>query len=198
MNNFTLSEQQQFKGSQFSTEYFSGCDINVYINHKKAVEVVGLEFSVQEQVEPIFGYASYTYNKLVKGSRFVSGILTINYTTKNYLIDLLGSPPLPKNIFTVDSSITNKKISDKYIDDVEGKINLFWIDSSSEERNKRPFIIENNNGANIKILFGSNHKTEANTSREIVDARFFNPSISTAVSGETIFEHYQFIAKDYL
>ena len=62
----------------------------------KAVEVVGLEFSVQEQVEPIFGYASYTYNKLVKGSRFVSGILTINYTTKNYLIDLLGSPRFPK------------------------------------------------------------------------------------------------------
>lgn len=73
----------------FPENYFSGCDVSVFIGDVWVEEVVSISFAVMEQVQPIFGYNSYTYDTVARGSRVIEGSLRINFTEGNYLNRIL-------------------------------------------------------------------------------------------------------------
>lgn len=56
----------------FAEEYFCGTDINVEVNGKQ-VGLIAIEYTLQEQLKPIYGYASRVYDDIAKGSRIVVG-----------------------------------------------------------------------------------------------------------------------------
>lgn len=56
----------------FAEEYFCGTDINVELNGKET-PLVAIEYTLQEQLKPIYGYASRVYDDIAKGSRIVVG-----------------------------------------------------------------------------------------------------------------------------
>lgn len=70
---------------RFSEEYFSGADVRIYFGSTWVDEVVGLQFSMQENAAPIFGYASYTYDRMAVGSRQIQGTFRINFKESYYL-----------------------------------------------------------------------------------------------------------------
>lgn len=78
-------------GGRHYASYYSGTDIGIYFGDKWIDEVVEIEWSLQEQVAPIYGYASYTWDKVARGSRFVTGSFAINFKEAGYLQTILNS-----------------------------------------------------------------------------------------------------------
>lgn len=79
------------EGTEISREYFSGANVNVYFGDIWVDQLFSIEFSLQEQVAPIFGFNSYTWDRIARGSRFISGTFTINFTENGYLQTILDS-----------------------------------------------------------------------------------------------------------
>jgi hypothetical protein len=71
--------------TRFRNEYFSGADVRIYFGDIWVDEITSLQFTLQEQVAPIFGYASFTWDKVARGSRYVQGSFTINFKESYYL-----------------------------------------------------------------------------------------------------------------
>ena len=65
---------QQREENLFLEEYYSGTDTKVYLNNKQQSEISYISFSLNEQLKPIYGYASRTFDDMSVGNRIVTGI----------------------------------------------------------------------------------------------------------------------------
>ncbi len=70
---------------RFNEEYFAGSDVRIYFGNTWVDEIVSLQFTLQENTAPIFGYASYTYDRVAIGSRQIQGTFRINFKESYYL-----------------------------------------------------------------------------------------------------------------
>jgi hypothetical protein len=95
----TLTSTTEYK--RFNNEYFSGADVRLYFGDTWVDEITSINFELQEQVQPIYGYASYTFDKIARGSRVVRGSFSINFKESFYLHSLLNS--LQSNLKAKDS-----------------------------------------------------------------------------------------------
>jgi hypothetical protein len=75
----------------FSEDYFSGADVNIFFGDIWVDEAVSLGFSMQEEVLPIYGYASYTFDTVARGRRIVQGSFGINFKNVGYLQQILAN-----------------------------------------------------------------------------------------------------------
>lgn len=73
----------------FSQEYFSGADMHIYFGDIWIDDITSLEFTLQEEVLPIYGYNSYTFDALARGRRQIVGSFTLNFTSVGYLQNVL-------------------------------------------------------------------------------------------------------------
>lgn len=71
--------------TRFRADYFSGADVRIYFGDIWVDEITGLQFTLQEQVAPIYGYASYTWDKVARGTRLIQGSFRINFRESYYL-----------------------------------------------------------------------------------------------------------------
>lgn len=75
---------------RFSSDFFTGSDVRIYFGDTWVDEITGLAFAVQEQVQPIYGYASYTYDAVARGSRSIQGQFSINFKESYYLHSVMN------------------------------------------------------------------------------------------------------------
>lgn len=73
----------------FPEEYFSGSDINLYLEDTYLEDAQGLEFALREKVLPIYGYNSYTADSFARGQRIVQGSFTIAFREAGYIYRIL-------------------------------------------------------------------------------------------------------------
>lgn len=83
-NNPNLVEHQWFP-----VEYFSGSDVTVYFGDVFLSECNNLSFQIEETVQPVFGYASHTWDCASRGNRLVRGNFEIPFTEAGYLEAIL-------------------------------------------------------------------------------------------------------------
>ena len=80
----------------FLEEYYSGTDTKVYLNGNKQTEISYISFSLNEQLKPIYGYASRTFDDMAVGSRIVTGIFKMPIVNPrnqdSYEVVLQGMP----------------------------------------------------------------------------------------------------------
>lgn len=69
--------------------YYSVIDAEVYFGNEYVEDVHDINWSVRQNVTPLFGYNSYTYDEVARGNRTVFGAFTINFTSPNYLFSIL-------------------------------------------------------------------------------------------------------------
>ena len=69
----------------FPESYFSGADVKIYFGDVFIDDVLGISFTLQEQVKPIFSYASRTYKEVARGNRIVSGKFYIAFREAGYI-----------------------------------------------------------------------------------------------------------------
>lgn len=86
---FELGEQKR---------YYSSVDVDIYFGEYYIDEIVSLEFQVEQNVMPLFGYNSYVYDDLALGNRIVSGRFAINFTSPKYLFNLLEEVALLQEV----------------------------------------------------------------------------------------------------
>lgn len=70
-------------------EYFSGANVHVYFGDVYVEELDSIAFSLEENVAPIFGYNSYTFDTVLRGNRYVTGQFTVNFTENGYVQTIL-------------------------------------------------------------------------------------------------------------
>lgn len=73
----------------YSYEHFTGAQINVVIGDTTVDEIFALEFSVQQNKVPIYGYANQYFNVVASGTVLVTGRFMVNYTNVMYLPGVL-------------------------------------------------------------------------------------------------------------
>jgi hypothetical protein len=64
----------QREGNLFLEEYYSGTDTKIYMDDNEQTEIGYISYSVQEQLKPIYGYASRTFDDVSVGNRIVTGM----------------------------------------------------------------------------------------------------------------------------
>lgn len=75
----------------YSANYYAGSDIRIYFGDIWIDEITSIDFTLQEQVAPIYGYASYTWDRVARGSRYISGSFSINFKETAYLQTIMNS-----------------------------------------------------------------------------------------------------------
>lgn len=66
---------EQTEENLFIEEYYSSTDTKIYIEGVEQTEIAYINYSLQEQLKPIYGYASSTFDDIAIGNRIVTGIL---------------------------------------------------------------------------------------------------------------------------
>ena len=72
---------EQKEENLFIEEYYSSTDTKIYIDDVEQTEIAYINYSVQEQLKPIYGYSSRTFDDVAVGNRIITG--TIKVPIKN-------------------------------------------------------------------------------------------------------------------
>ena len=90
----------------FKEEYFSSTDVEIYFDDKNQTEINYISFSLNEQLKPIYGYASRTWDDVAVGNRIVSGTfqMPINNSKEKQFIDFDSLKGRSRNLNASDNS----------------------------------------------------------------------------------------------
>lgn len=81
--------RQQVEYQQFPEEFFSGADVVIYFGDVWLADITSLQFTLIEPVRPIYGYASYTWDAVKRGTRLIQGRFSIAFREAGYLYRVL-------------------------------------------------------------------------------------------------------------
>ncbi len=73
----------------FPEEYFSGASCSIFFGHKPIVDISGLQFMLQEQMKPIYSYASRTFDEMAIGNRIITGTFKVAFKEAGLLNAIL-------------------------------------------------------------------------------------------------------------
>lgn len=65
--------------------YYSSIDASIYFNGYEIDELVQIQWQTDQQTMPLFGYNSYVWDEVAKGSRMITGAFAINFVIPDYL-----------------------------------------------------------------------------------------------------------------
>lgn len=105
----------------FVEEYFSGTDTKIYIDGEEQKEISYIQYSVNEQLKPIYGYNSRVFDDVSVGNRIVMGVLKIPITNKQEQSSY-------EDVINNESKKTTKDMIDEYnMTEQTNKNNTEWI-----------------------------------------------------------------------
>ena len=85
----TKTAQGFLVDSAIIKRYYSVIDAEVYFGNEYVEDVHDIHWGIQQNVQPLFGYNSYTYDEVARGNRLIVGSFTIVFTSPNYLFSIL-------------------------------------------------------------------------------------------------------------
>lgn len=85
--NYPANSTVEYK--RFNSDYYTGADVRIYFGDIWVDEINNLQFMLQENVAPIYGFCSHTWNRVARGTRQISGSFTINFKESYYLHSVL-------------------------------------------------------------------------------------------------------------
>lgn len=215
--------------------FFSGQDIRVYvaelgdsIEFGRGLPIANLAFNVEQQKQPVYGYASYTYDAVMRGTRIVNGQMTLATRYPGYMRDLLTAAANSRS-----RNLRNKKLEDVYpaghLTEDDRLINQYWsknLDASVLKGNTTewsvhpPFSLivkygiqdvsvngyeqKYNEYDNDNALFHDHNQRlidgiTANPNRLVLEAiELTSVTHQYSPEGEVLAEQYQFFARDII
>lgn len=79
-NSFThkwIPRVDQQEKNLFVEEYYSSTDTQIKMNDEEQTEIGYINYSVQEQLKPLYGYSSRTFDDIAIGNRIVTGTFKV-------------------------------------------------------------------------------------------------------------------------
>lgn len=212
-----------YEYQRYPEEYFSGCDVRIFFGDIFVDEIVTLDLTIAERVEPIYGYASFVADAFARGNRLIQGTFSINFREAFYLKSILNklsnaNPSSTARPFasysddwhkprTADEVLT--QIGENYREMAEKFQKAIWGESESSNVSKPTdsFFYRQNqsnllrNGFNILISYGNSNKDkkeiEPLTANSIIGVQLNGQAKSIkGTDGTPIREVYSFMAKD--
>lgn len=225
MINQYIQQNRTVNYERFPSEYFSGGDIKIYFEDTFLDECTMLQFVLAEQVLPIYGYNSYTFDDVLRGNRIIQGTFRINFKDRGYLFGLLEHI-LEEKIDMIKDDVKNQ---DRMIAEDLDKLYLYAEEGWSREfdfmsqkfedaiwnrqsrkdtqRINEPFFPKK--GFDIIITYGPYKRAEyqdiekyyqkfigKGTVKAIYGVQLTSVQQIIDMSGKPIEEEYTFIAKD--
>lgn len=118
----------------FSNDYFTGSDVSFYMGDIWIDDIVDLEFAVIEQSMPVYGYASYTPDIIIKGNRIIQGAFTINFKSVGYINEVLRYRDPIVNLYRGSDNATKQMLNRNQ--NLEETLKLYGIKSFEELANQ--------------------------------------------------------------
>jgi len=124
------------EGAAYLRRFYSPIDAEIYFGDYFVECCSGLEWTVQQNTQPLFGYNSYVYDEVAQGNRIIQGRFAITVPSPNYLYKMLETAR-EDPITTMESYVipTHERIANKIIGavntDLQGEIdnpehNCIW------------------------------------------------------------------------
>lgn len=85
----TKFNRQQREYQLFPEEFFAAADCQIYFNDVYLEDLTGLSFKLTENTEPIFGYASNTWDYHGRGRRLVQGHFRMAFREAGYMYGIM-------------------------------------------------------------------------------------------------------------
>lgn len=79
------ASKNQFYTKIYDLDYFTGSQMFLYIGDVWVDEITSLEYVIQQQKIPLYGYASQLFDDTAAGRVLVQGSFTINFKEQGYL-----------------------------------------------------------------------------------------------------------------
>lgn len=217
----STTEYQRFK-----SEYFSGADVRIYFGDIWVDEITNLQFTLQEQVVPIYGYASYTWDKVARGNRFIQGSFNINFKESYYLHSVMQrlSSKMKTNSTTTPMFDTKQwkegldiehliakagkssfdELANEFEKTMWGEAANVYLKDITRGRFMHPYFNNDEqlqeHGFNILIAYGPmnepNGMNASSTAHSLVDVQLTGVSQIVGGDGRPVEEQYTFIARD--
>ena len=68
---------EQRENNLFVEEYYSSTDVKIVLGDVEQTEIGYISYAVQEQLKPLYGYNSRTYDEVAIGNRIVTGVFKV-------------------------------------------------------------------------------------------------------------------------
>lgn len=112
----------------YREEYYSSTDTEIYFDGDKQTEIGFIQYEIQEQLKPIYGYNSRTFDDVVIGNRIVVGQFTVPIKNK-------AKQEWQKEDFVSRNTASNS--IDDYNNNENSKLyNTEWFGSTARNINK--------------------------------------------------------------
>ena len=102
---------------RFPSRYFSGADVDIYFKDLYIDEITGIEFQIQENIQPIYGYASYRVDAWARGNRIITGTFRINFRSPYYLHYIINEIEFRKR----EGEPSGESLPDENISPISGR-----------------------------------------------------------------------------
>lgn len=116
IQNKSFYDYQYQRRADTDKSYFSGANARVYFGDIWVEEMVSIQFGIDENVAPIYGFNSYMFDKVARGTRMVSGAFIINHTETDYINIILER--LYNNIDAANNNLLNSSQVDGLLSDL--------------------------------------------------------------------------------
>lgn len=174
-------------------QYYSQIDAKIFFGGQYVEDIAAINCSIVQNVMPITGYNSHIPDEVVQGSRYITGMFVINFTSPNYLNELVKtaravSLEQAKKV-TINSEIGSTKLSSNFYLNKE-------TDRETDFSNHN-FIFEGYFDIDIVLgedtAFGGKARHYILESVKIGQAQIVSPNGNT---GQAMQEMYRFVGKD--
>ena len=181
-------------GSSVYKKYYSDTSVELYFNGHWVEDINAIQWNIDRQVQPLFGYNSFIYDDIALGVRRIIGSFRINFTEPNRLSKLIEQSKIDaqENADTVSYETLNQK---QYTTEV------------TIEGTKTSFIKNPEHGQiwssrfDIDVVFGESDilGNSVVLPNHIIlwDCVLVNSGIMAATNDGVLQESYSFIARDF-
>lgn len=189
-NHHVVSVNKNLSGvtSAYLKRHYSKIDAEIYINGEWVEDIFDIDWTIQQQTFPLYGYNSYIFDDVAQGSRIINGKFIVNFTK-------------PRNIekATKKSQASSGGDGATYEEEMDSlrKMNVNIHKNGSNYEGNPPHYCIFDSRFDIDVICGENEELSGEPVHIILrNCVITNTYDSRGASGGVAQEIYQFIAQD--
>ena len=186
----TKTENGLEESGDILKRYYSSIDAEIYFGNEYVEDICDIQWQIQQNHMPIFGFNSYSADAIAVGSRIVMGTFSIRFTSPNYLFRILETA---KGEGIEDMKSYKAAVHDRVLGEATGVVDKrnWGSVKGTKLQELWPETFD------IDIVYGHSARGAKETHVFLKGVRIL--SCSTGVSSSSpvpTTEVYQFVAKD--
>lgn len=172
---------EQTEPNLFVEEYYSGTDTKIYMDNVEQTEIGYINYALQEQLKPLYGYASHTFDDVAIGNRIVTGTFKVpikNPESQSQMDDIVAR--------SHESSFPEMEAAYTYNESEQQKLSeVDWIKNSNQSTEQLYGEDDNTFDYRMKLISLGYNLTYESSNAELIKAiKQFQQDHDLDVSGK--------------